>query len=86
MIYNYYLRATGLNQEAGDGTSRWLKIRGMKDKEDHIEVEVKIQGMKRYVDVYDYPRYLEFSRGIWPNAQPCSWHIVKKEYGYGLKI
>jgi len=86
MIYNYYIRATGLNQEAGDGTSRWLKIRGMKNMGHYMEVEVKIQGRKRYVSVYDSARYLEFSRGIWPNAQPCSWHTVKKEYGYGYKV
>jgi len=87
MINNYYVRATGDNRFAGGGTSRWLRIRGIIEREDgYLEVEVSINGQKKYVALNNTAPNLEFSKGIWPNAQPCSWLNVKKGYGYGLKL
>ncbi len=74
----YYVRAVGNNRLTGDGTDKWLKIRGIeKNKNTTYILRVKIGNSDRYVDVdpsIDI-RNLRFAKG-WPGLMPVSFRSI----------
>ncbi len=74
----YYVRAIGINKFAGDGTDKWLKIRGIeRNKNGTYTLRVKMGNTDKYVDVdpsIDI-RNLRFAKG-WPSLMPVTFRSI----------
>ena len=77
----YYVRATGGNRHAG-GTSKWLKIRSLKQiSETQCEISAIIGGQEKFTIVNPKNRveHLEFAEG-WPGLKPIGFLTILKKW------
>jgi hypothetical protein len=74
----YYVRAVGINRFTGDGSDKWLRIRGIeRNKNDIYTIRVKIGNKDKYVYVDPSVdiRNLRFAKG-WPGLMPVSFRSI----------
>ncbi len=74
----YYIKTIGINRFTGDGTDKWLKIRGIeKNKNDTYTIRVKMGNTEKYVEVDPSidMRNLRFAKG-WPSLMPVSFRSI----------
>lgn len=76
----FYMKATGPNKY-GAGTPNWLKIRNVNVlRGGHFELEVKIKGQQKFVDLTaNQAMNVIFGEG-WPGLEPVSWPTVRTYY------